>query len=85
MAIIKSYLLTPRPGTSPAELAGIHDLPGCELQAAENGPLLILLTETENEADDRQLQDQLAVHPAIASLGLVSAFQEDGLPGEVHG
>lgn len=76
MAIIKSYLITPRPEATPAILAGINDLPGCELQPAENAPLLILVTETANETEDRQLVDQLSAHPAIASLGLVSAFQE---------
>lgn len=61
---ICSYLVFPR--TDPASLADrLRRLPGCTVSAADNADLLILVTDTPDDAAEADLQERLAAEPDI--------------------
>ncbi len=71
---IKSYLLISKKdqiANLQAELAAFQN---CEISKAENKEVLILLTDTPDEATDKKLFNQLLQLSALEHINLVSAF-----------
>jgi nitrate reductase NapAB chaperone NapD len=84
---ICSYLVIPE-GTATGSLAArLSGLPGCEVVAAENAPVLILLTDTDTpEADERlrgEIESMREVQALVLTFGEIDpdTSQADPLGG----
>jgi hypothetical protein len=81
---IKSYLAYPVPGQRDALTAALRRLGGCDVSCevlpAENRDLLVVVTDTPDEATEAVLQEALVRVPALEGLALVAVVGE----GEVE-
>ena len=73
---IKSYLAIPHEGQKEKLSSAISAFPECEVIPSENNEVLIILTETPEENEDKALFEKLTGLPALKHLNLVSAFSE---------
>lgn len=71
---IKSYLAHPHKGAKQQLVAAISALAQCDVYPAENEDLLIVVTETENKAEEKHLQEQLDAIDSLKLLAMVSGF-----------
>jgi len=71
---ICSYLVIPREGAASGIAAGLGELPGCDVVAAREGDVLLLVTETESPAADRALRTRIEQLEGVR--GLVLTFGE---------
>lgn len=71
---IKSYLAHPHDGKKSELYQRLTSLDYCEVIPAENKDLLILITDTQNEVQEDELQAQLNEIASIKLLALVSGF-----------
>lgn len=71
---IKSYLAHPHKGAKEELIAAISSLQQCDVFPAENEDLLIVVTETENKAEEKNLQEQLDAIESLKLLAMVSGF-----------
>lgn len=78
---IKSYLAYPRTGKMPELIRQLSAIPGCEVNAAENRDVLILITETPNQEEDDKLEARLANLSSLATLTLVYGCRSPELLG----
>ena len=65
-----SYLAYPKPGAKEALLNDLAALDYCEATPAENGEILILLTDTPDEKSENALQKKLKTLKSLESLGM---------------
>ncbi len=73
---IQSYLVYPAEGRLDLVAESLAALPGCEVLAAENSPVLVLVTETPDQAAQRDLERRLESIANVACLALVSGWTE---------
>ena len=71
---IKSYLAHPHQGKKTELMQTLTSLDHCEVIPAENKELLILITDTESNLQEDNLQEQLNTISSIKLLALVSGF-----------
>jgi len=69
---IKSYLAYPVRGRSDELAAVLRRLAGCQVFPAVNRDVLVLVTDTPDEASDEALQSALADVPTLEGLALVA-------------
>jgi hypothetical protein len=74
---IKSYLAYPKEGSGEVLAEKLAALPGCAVEPAENRELLILITDTPEEASDKALEERLLAIPELDGLALVAAYAEE--------
>lgn len=73
---IMSYLVYPMKGES-AELRSILEaIPGCQVTPASNAELLILVTDTDSSAEEKELTLRLRDIPSLSLLALVSGYSD---------
>ena len=65
-----SYLAYPKPGAKEALLDDLAALDHCEVTPADNEEILILLTDTPDEASEKALQKKLKALKSLESLGM---------------
>ena len=65
-----SYLAYPEKGAKTQLLKDLRALKYCEATPAENEEVLILLTDTPNDATEKSLQKQLKALESLQSLGM---------------
>ena len=71
---VKSYLVHPAEGKKEAVTTALAAISGCEVMPAANQNLLILVTDTLDEAEEKSLQRQLEALPGLNQMALVSGF-----------
>ena len=71
---IKSYLAHPHQGKKLELIQTLSSIKHCEVIPAENKDLLILITDTESNSQEDNLQEQLNTIESIKLLALVSGF-----------
>ena len=76
---IKSYLAYPVRGRRDALAAALRALAGCEVIPAVNQEVLVLVTDTPDEAAEDALQDALAHLPELEGLALVAGVDEGAI------
>mgnify|MGYP000315165675 CR=1 FL=1 len=74
---IKSYLAIAVQGQKEALQKDINQLKNCEATASENKDVLVVLTETANDKEDKKLFQKLNTLKNLQLLTLVSAFSQD--------
>lgn len=67
---IFSYLAYPAPGAKAALLADLRALEYCDVVPAENEDLLILITDTPNDAAETLLQEKFKQMTSLQSLSM---------------
>lgn len=70
---ILSFLAHPQPGREDELVQTLDAMPECTVTPADNGPLLILVTETSSEEEDEVLRKRLKSIESLAFLSLVFA------------
>jgi len=80
---IKSYLAIPEEGQKEILQQDIYKLPGCEVVPSENKNVLVVVTETEDEAMDKKLFNQLKSLKNLQLLTLVAAFSNEAEPTQL--
>ena len=71
---VKSYLAQAFEDKKEALLQALSRLPYCESYAAENADVVVLVTDTPDDQEDRNLQDHLHAIPELKDLSMVSGF-----------
>ena len=65
-----SYLAYPAPGEKESLLHDLGALDYCEAMPAENEEILILVTDTPNEQEEKALQEKLEKLKSLESLAM---------------
>jgi nitrate reductase NapAB chaperone NapD len=73
---IKSYIAIPLDGTRKELESRILKISGCEVIAAENRDVLVVITDTNSNELDEKVHQQLLSIPLIKHLTLVSGFAQ---------
>lgn len=71
---IKSYLAQPHETQKNELHLAISKIRNCEVIPARNKDVLIVITETQNKAEDAELLEQLEALKSMKLLTLVSGF-----------
>ncbi|NAS13655.1 chaperone NapD [Poritiphilus flavus] len=71
---IKSYLVHPKQGKKGEVANALSNMDQCEVIAAKNEELLVLVTETYSEKEEELLREQLQQFRDIKLMALVSGF-----------
>lgn len=72
---IKSYIIIPQPDQKQHLIEDIGGLSGCEILPAENKEVLVLVTDTEDEKEDKILLSQIESNRNIKHISLVSGYE----------
>lgn len=72
---IKSYILIPQANKKQKLMDEIGILEGCEIHPAENQEVIVLVTDTENESQDKKLVAQIESNQNIKHISLVSGYE----------
>jgi nitrate reductase NapAB chaperone NapD len=75
---IKSYLAYPVRGRRDDVVGALRALPGCHVIPALNRDLLVVVTDTTDEAADEALHDALTRVEFLEGLALVAGMGEPG-------
>jgi len=73
---IKSYIAWPTPGKAQELQADLLQIPGCEVLPAGNRELLLLLTDTPGEPEEKVLTATLEQIKTLQCLSLVAAVTD---------
>ncbi|CAM1354713.1 hypothetical protein [Tenacibaculum insulae] len=71
---IKSYLAHPFEGQKEELQKALSFIDGCEIIPAENKNVLVLVTETKDDAEDKSLKETIETIKSLKLLALVSGF-----------
>ncbi|MBU2952059.1 hypothetical protein KO493_15270 [Tamlana agarivorans] len=71
---IKSYLAHPQDGKKAELLTALTNLNHCEVIPAENEDLLIVVTDTNDISEDKNLKEQIESIASLKLLAMVSGF-----------
>lgn len=71
---IKSYLAHPLSGQKEQLINELSSLKNCEIIPAENKEVVVLVTETENDEEDKKLKEHIETFNSLKLLALVSGF-----------
>ena len=74
---IFSYLAYPVQGAKAQLVNDLTALDFCEVTPAENGEVLILVTETPDEEAEKQLQEKLKDLKSLESLGMTFGHTDE--------
>ncbi len=76
---ICSYLVHTRPDDAADVADRLSALPGCDATPADDGDLVVLVTDTDSDADERALHERLQAEPGVRCL--VMTFGADAGTG----
>lgn len=71
---IKSYLAHPQEGKKSELIQALTLISQCEIIPAENEDLLVVVTDTQDETEDKKLTEQIESIDSLKLLALVSGF-----------
>lgn len=71
---IKSYLAHPHDGKKEDLIKALSAINQCEIIPAENKDVLVVVTETEDDEEDKNLKEKIEALNSLKLLALVSGF-----------
>jgi nitrate reductase NapAB chaperone NapD len=74
---IKSYLAYPEPGRREELAARLGAIEGCEVSPSTTHDVLIVVTDTETDQQEKELEDRLGQEEGLLCLALVSGAEPD--------
>ena len=72
---IKSYLVHPHEGKYDDLLTELSSLSFCEVIQSENKEIAVLITDTNSDQEDKNIQIQINSIKSLKMLSLVSGFE----------
>ena len=78
---IFSYLAIPRNGAKEALCADLASIPHCEVIPADNQDVIVLVTDTPDEATEEMLQQTLKNLQSLQSLSLAFGYDDNEKKG----
>ncbi len=75
-----SYLAHPKPGQGRPLADRLREVPGCEVVPSEGYELIVLVTETEDDSEEKLLHDRLNSLDDLESLAMVYGHDGRELP-----
>ncbi|MBA3016445.1 MAG: hypothetical protein KKD63_10170 [Proteobacteria bacterium] len=82
---IFSYLAIPTTGTINTLCAELTAMDWCEIIPAENKEIIILVTDTPDDATEAKLQQQLKGLKSLQSLSMTFGHNDEDQPGKQRG
>lgn len=73
---IKSYIAIPHPDSFKQLVAELGSMVECQVHPAENKEILVLVTDTLSEDEDKVLVGRIEQSKYLAHLSFVSGFDE---------
>jgi len=73
---IFSYLAIPRNGSKDQLCKDLSALSHCEIMPADNQDVIVLVTDTPDEATEKKLQKTLKNLPSLQSLSLAFGYDD---------
>ena len=74
---VKSYLAEAFDGQKEALVRALSKLPSCECYAADNEDVIVLVTDTPDEEEEKILEGALSRIPELKVLNLVAGFMSN--------
>lgn len=71
---IKSYLAHPLEGQKNELIKSLSEINNCDVIPSENKDLLIVVTETEDDTQDKLLKEEIEAIESLKLLAMVSGF-----------
>ena len=72
---IKSYLAYPQTGQKKALLNALSNFPECESVPAENQDVVVIVSETNTQLQEKRVEQALNQLPTLAHLSLVAVYE----------
>jgi nitrate reductase NapAB chaperone NapD len=72
-----SYIAYPEPGTKEQLLKDLTALKHCEVMPSENTDVLVLVTDTPDEAQEKVLQEKFKKLKSLQSLGMTYGHTDE--------
>ncbi len=79
------YLAIPEQGTLHRLTEDLENLPYCEVIASDNKEVLILVTDTPNEIEEKILQKRFKSIPSLQSLSMTFGYNDELQKGKGRG
>ncbi len=73
---IKSYILIPKDNRLPELIEELSHIEQCEIEKAKNKDVLIAVTDTATEEEDKKTLNQIEACQELAHITMVSGFDE---------
>jgi len=74
---IKSYLAHPHDGRYKELLSELSKFTACDVIPSENEELAIIVTDTKDDFEDKNLQDEINSIKSLKMLSMVSGFETE--------
>lgn len=71
---VKSYILYPKLNERESLIQSLQEFPACEISEADNSELLVLVTDTEDDASDDKLLATIQSLESLDHISLVASF-----------
>lgn len=71
---IKSYLAHPHDGEKEDLIKALSAISQCEIIPAENKDVLVVVTEAQDEEEDKNIKEKIEAITSLKLLALVSGF-----------
>jgi nitrate reductase NapAB chaperone NapD len=82
---ILSYIAIPRSGAKEGLFSALNSLPFCQVFAADNQDILVLVTDTPDKNTDKELHEQIKNLPTLESLSMTFGYNDEQLLEEGDG
>ena len=74
---IKSYIAHPYIGKYQELLSELSDIVGCDIIPSKNKEIVIVVTDTKSDLEDKNMQIEINAIKSLNILSLVSGFETD--------
>ncbi|WMJ73599.1 hypothetical protein RCC89_10560 [Cytophagaceae bacterium ABcell3] len=74
---VKSYILLPTEGKKNELIQALKKFNSCSSYPAENRDIVIVVTDTADEAQEEKLMEHINAIPALKHITLVSGFMSN--------
>lgn len=74
---IKSYIAHPHNGKYQELLSELSNITDCDIIPSENKEIVIVVTDTKSDLDDKNMQIEINAIKSLNILSLVSGFETD--------
>ena len=72
---IKSYIAHPIDGKYQELISELSDIQECDIITSKNKEIVIVVTDTKNDLDDKNTQNEINAIKSLKMLSLVSGFE----------
>ncbi|APD07959.1 hypothetical protein UJ101_02460 [Flavobacteriaceae bacterium UJ101] len=74
---IKSYLAHPQPDQKKDLEMALNELENCEIIPSQSHDIIIIVTDTHSELEDKELEDKIYAIKSLRLLTVVAGFETE--------